>query len=86
MGLFSGDLGRAGLRLFLRWIVLFYRCYGWQAARPVVLTSGSNPEDLCAIFQEKPDWYEAARDMQKKWGTPVHVPLAADVSRSASEA
>lgn len=24
-------------------------------------------EDLCAIFQEKGDWYEAAQDMTKKW-------------------
>ena len=35
-----------------------------------------NPEDLCAIFQEKSDWYEAAQDMTKKWGTPPQVPMA----------
>ena len=36
----------------------------------------ANPEDLCAIFQEKSDWYEATLDMTKKWGTPPQVPMA----------
>ena len=36
----------------------------------------SNPEDLCAIFREKSDWYEAALAMNQKWGTPVQVPMA----------
>lgn len=35
-----------------------------------------NPEDICAIFREKDDWYEAALDVQKKWGVPVQVPFA----------
>jgi len=36
----------------------------------------ADPENLCAIFREKPDWYEAARDVEKKWGAPVAVPIA----------
>jgi len=36
----------------------------------------SNPQDMCAIFREKPDWYDAARDTQEKWGVPPQVPLA----------
>ena len=36
----------------------------------------SNPENLCAIFEEKPSWREAAEDMNEKWGVPVQVPLA----------
>lgn len=35
-----------------------------------------NPEDICAIFREKDEWYEAALDVQKKWGVPVQVPFA----------
>ncbi|CCQ12273.1 FIG01200315: hypothetical protein [Pseudoalteromonas luteoviolacea B = ATCC 29581] len=31
------------------------------------------PDDLCKIFQEKPDWYEDAKDAQDKWGSPKHV-------------
>jgi hypothetical protein len=34
------------------------------------------PDNLCAIFEEKSDWYAAALDMNKRWGTPVYVPMA----------
>jgi hypothetical protein len=36
----------------------------------------SRVDDACAIFAEKPDWYEATRDTEKRWGTPVQVQLA----------
>ncbi|OZI39770.1 hypothetical protein CEK29_16495 [Bordetella genomosp. 5] len=36
----------------------------------------ANPENICAIFREKPDWHSAALRVQKKWGAPVHVPIA----------
>ncbi|WKE66466.1 hypothetical protein PVT67_04240 [Gallaecimonas kandeliae] len=35
-----------------------------------------DPDNLCAIFKEKDDWYQAALDVQKKWGVPVQVPFA----------
>jgi len=35
-----------------------------------------NPENICDIFIEKYDWYEAAIDTKDKWGVPVHVPMA----------
>ncbi|MCL2917681.1 hypothetical protein [Shewanella litorisediminis] len=35
-----------------------------------------DPDNICAIFREHRDWYEAALDTQEKWGVPVHVPLA----------
>ena len=28
----------------------------------------SNPDNICAIFREKPDWHDAALKVQKKWG------------------
>lgn len=34
------------------------------------------PDDLCEIFREKRDWYDAAADMRDKWGVPIHVPMA----------
>jgi hypothetical protein len=34
------------------------------------------PQDACAIFDEKPSWYRAARKAEAKWGTPVQVQLA----------
>jgi len=35
-----------------------------------------HPDDSCAIFREKDDWYEAMRDSQQRWGVPIHVQLA----------
>jgi len=48
----------------------------------IVLLSGcantvpKNRENLCQIFEEKRDWYDAASDMRDKWGVPIHVPMA----------
>lgn len=35
-----------------------------------------NPENICDIFFENRDWYDAAKAMQNTWGTPIHVPIA----------
>lgn len=35
-----------------------------------------NPENICEIFFEHRDWYEASKDMKYRWGTPIHVPIA----------
>ncbi len=36
----------------------------------------SNPNNICSIFLGETDWYEAARDAQHKWGTPIYVMMA----------
>ena len=36
----------------------------------------NNPDNICDIFLGETDWYEAARDANKKWGTPIYVMLA----------
>ncbi len=28
------------------------------------------------IFREKSGWYDDAKDMEKEWGTPIHVAMA----------
>lgn len=33
-------------------------------------------DNLCAIFDQYPEWYDAARESQDKWGTPPHVLMA----------
>lgn len=43
---------------------------GCSAARP------SRPGDLCSIFEERPEWYEKARDSYRRWGVPVPLQLA----------
>lgn len=39
-------------------------------------TQPQKRENLCHIFEEKSDWYDAAADMREKWGVPIHVPMA----------
>lgn len=35
-----------------------------------------SPENLCAIFEEKRSWHKAAVKAEKRWGTPLQVPMA----------
>ncbi len=39
-------------------------------------TPPQSPENACLIFEEKPDWYEASLDVQRKYGLPLQVQLA----------
>lgn len=36
----------------------------------------SNVNDLCKIFEQQDDWFEAAEDAEDKWGVPMHVPMS----------
>jgi len=36
----------------------------------------SNQGDLCAIFDQYPDWYDYAQASERAWGTPVPVQMA----------
>lgn len=58
------------MRLVLTLITLSLLLAGCATAPP------SKPNDLCAIFQEKDDWYEAMSDSQSKWGTPMQIQMA----------
>ena len=49
------------------WIVVISAC---ATAPP------KNVENICAIFEEKRDWYRAAKKSEKKWGTPKHVQMS----------
>ena len=48
----------------------------------VVLAAGcatappANPNDLCAIFTERPRWHRAATDAQRRWRAPIAVMMA----------
>lgn len=39
-------------------------------------TPPKNISNICEIFFEKRDWFDAADDMTEKWGVPMHVPMA----------
>ena len=36
----------------------------------------ANPNDLCAIFTERPRWHRAATDAQRRWRAPIAVMMA----------
>ncbi|MFH1038677.1 MAG: hypothetical protein V1789_08445 [PVC group bacterium] len=39
-------------------------------------TPPRNLDDICAIFEEKPDWYRDAKDSYRKWKVPIPVMMA----------
>lgn len=45
-----------------------------------------NPENICAIFEEHPDWFFYAKKSQKKWGVPIHVPMSIMYQESSFKA
>jgi hypothetical protein len=66
----------ASLLLAGVFIALISGCSSTPSMIPSSTEKPKNPENLCAIFQEKPDWYASAKDAQKRWGVPPHVPMA----------
>lgn len=58
------------MKLRLAMIVSAMALVGCASAPP------EEPENLCRIFEEKRDWYDAAADMRDKWGVPIQVPMA----------
>ncbi len=53
---------------------------GCAATRP------TRPNDVCAIFTEKPAWYESAHESYVKWGVPIPIQLAVIHQESHFEA
>ncbi len=34
------------------------------------------PDNICKIFKQQDDWFDAAAEAQEKWGVPIHVPMS----------
>lgn len=51
-------------------LVFLTACSSTSRTRP------SNPENICDIFRQNRDWYEAAVDVQQRWRVPLSVPMA----------
>ncbi len=32
--------------------------------------------DICAVFEQYPDWYDYARKSADRWGTPIHIQMS----------
>ena len=41
-----------------------------------ISTPPTQKNDLCSIFGDKRGWYKSARRSAKKWGGPIHLPMA----------
>lgn len=61
-------------------LVLFFLLAGCSATQP------KNANNVCAIFEEKPDWYEYADDAREKWGAPIHVTMSIMYQESSFKA
>ncbi len=46
----------------------------------------SNPHNLCAIFQERPKWYRAANQAERRWGIQAPVMMAVMYKESSYRA
>ena len=59
-----------------------FRLKGLLAALLITLVAGcasrppTNQHDLCEVFRQHPDWYDAAKKSEKTWGVPAHVLMA----------
>ncbi len=51
-----------------------------------VATPPSNTVNACAIFAEKPGWWDAVKDSERRWGVPPHIQLAIINQESAFSA
>ena len=37
------------------------------------VTPARDQQNICRVFEQHPDWYDYARDSQKRWGVPPHI-------------
>ncbi|WP_223807869.1 lysozyme-like domain containing protein [Marinobacter sp. R17] len=52
----------------LSWLIGGYRV--------LVPAPPTNPDNICDIFSEHPDWYDEAAASQARWGTPIATQIA----------
>ena len=36
----------------------------------------TNLENVCEIFRDRPDWYRATADTERKWSLPIQIQMA----------
>ncbi len=58
------------MKISLCLIAFLFSLVGCATYRP------SNINNICTIFRGETDWYEAARDANQSWGTPIGVMMA----------
>ena len=51
-------------------VLLVASCGGGQSSAPRSL------DNACSLLKERPEYYRAFRNVERKWGVPVHVQMA----------
>jgi hypothetical protein len=62
-----GRVFRATLLLGALWL-------GFNVAQKTRMPQ--NLDDICSIFEDRHDWYTAAKKSEQRWGTPKHVQMS----------
>ena len=77
------------LPMFLKFVSI----QGWfflLLVATLIFGCTSNPpkdmDDICEIFEQNRSWYKASVKSKRKWGAPVHVPMAIMYQESSFKA
>ena len=58
----------------------FRGCAFFMLTAALISGCASNPpkdmDNICKIFEENRSWYKASVKSKRKWGAPIHVPMA----------
>ncbi len=63
-------MNRKHIKICFCLFILLLSTSGCATYRP------TNVNNICTIFRGEKAWYEAARDANKKWGTPIWIMMA----------
>jgi len=67
---------RRKFRLSRLWLASLTFGVLWLAVTDHRYRIPDNLEDICMIFEDRHDWYWAARKSEERWGTPTHIQMA----------
>ena len=66
--------------------IIFAVVGGALSINACTVSPPQNSSNICEIFFEKRDWFDAAEDMRDKWGVPIHVPMSMMYQESSFKA
>ena len=59
------------------WLAFGMLCAVWMTVSNVRNhRAPQNLDDICSIFDDRRDWYWAAKRSEERWGTPTHIQMA----------
>jgi hypothetical protein len=69
-----------------RCLPLFFMLLAMLATSACTTSPPRDVNDICAIFEEKDDWYGYAEDSRDEWGSPIPVMMAIMYQESSFKA